>query len=135
VKVSVDPPLMARGAHDGYCRLPGRPIHEREWQMSPNRLVITDTIKGQYRQAIGRIHLHPSVQVASGSEAGNDHHLLLPSGGRMVISVANAESHIMPSAWHPRFGRTFPSQCVQTTRVQPDGSPMQMVIELEPRAV
>lgn len=133
VEVSINHPLIVRAAHDGYRRLSGRPIHEREWRVSPNGLVVADTITGRYRQAIGRVHLHPNVQVASGGEDGAAHRLLLPGGGRMVVRVANAESSIVPSAWHPRFGLTLSSQCVQVARVQPEGPPMQTVIELEPR--
>ena len=50
-------------AHDGYRRLPGRPVHRREWRLTPDHFSVADTIEGGYGVAVARFHLHPAIGI------------------------------------------------------------------------
>ena len=50
-------------AHDGYTRLPGRPIHRREWRISEGAMEIVDTIEGGFDEAVGRLFFHPGLSL------------------------------------------------------------------------
>src|SRR5262249_62037398 len=38
-------------AHDGYMRLPGRPVHRRRWSFYAGALQVEDRIEGEYGTA------------------------------------------------------------------------------------
>lgn len=45
-------------SHDGYRRLPGRPMHRRTWVVSPGSVLITDEVLGRGRHRVdARVHL------------------------------------------------------------------------------
>jgi uncharacterized heparinase superfamily protein len=48
---------MLSAVHDGYCRLPGRPVHRRTWRLDSGGLRVEDEIsgKGTYRGADGEL--------------------------------------------------------------------------------
>jgi uncharacterized heparinase superfamily protein len=48
---------MLSAVHDGYCRLPGRPVHSRTWRLDSGGLRVEDEIsgKGTYRGADGEL--------------------------------------------------------------------------------
>ena len=97
-------------SHDGCRRLPGRPIHRRSWELSPQRLVVTDTIDGKFGDAIARFHLHPDVQVEG---RGADGHLRLPGGQKIRWQVRGGAARIVTKRWHPEFGVSIPSCCLE----------------------
>ena len=46
------------GAHDGYRRLPGRPVHRRTWQVSADQVAVTDEVRGAgSHQLVSRLRL------------------------------------------------------------------------------
>ncbi len=47
-----------------------RPIHQRTWELNPQRLVVIDAIMGQFGEAIARFYLHPDVQAEGEGEQG-----------------------------------------------------------------
>jgi uncharacterized heparinase superfamily protein len=98
--------------------------------MTPDRFMLEDTITGQFRQAVGRIHLHPDVQIVADSEDRHSYRLTLPGGGQIVVRVANAEATIVPSVWHPRFGQSITSNCIEVAKFQAANSKMDTAIEL-----
>jgi uncharacterized heparinase superfamily protein len=56
--------LTAGAAHDGYRRLPGRPVHHRGWTLTGAGLQVDDTVTGGGRHAIAvRWHLAPGTAV------------------------------------------------------------------------
>jgi uncharacterized heparinase superfamily protein len=56
--------LHFEGAHDGYRRLPGSPIHTRAVAWSGKRIAIDDTVEGAGRHRIeSRLHIHPELSV------------------------------------------------------------------------
>jgi uncharacterized heparinase superfamily protein len=59
-----DGTLFFKGAHDGYRRLKGRPIHHRSVKWLNDTILIEDRIEGHGRHDIeSRLHIHPDLQV------------------------------------------------------------------------
>lgn len=97
--------IRVDAAHDGYRRLPGRPVHRRSWRIDSNRLSIEDRIEGRIASAYSRLHLHPAI----GVEPLDDRRvsLRLP-GGRRVTVTARHPLRCEHAPWHPRFGTSEP---------------------------
>jgi uncharacterized heparinase superfamily protein len=102
-------------AHDGYRRLPGRPMHRRTWGLTARRLSVVDSIEGIHGEAVARFHLHPSITVDmagmddNGASIGG---LRLPGGRVLVWRVGNGTVSVEPDVWHPEFGLHQPSRCL-----------------------
>lgn len=96
--------------HDGYLRLAGYPIHRRCWRLSHDSLQVTDTIKGSFRAAVARYHFHPMVTV---SGEGDEGLLRLPDGQAVRWSAVGGVVRVLPSTWHPEFGRSIPNECLE----------------------
>jgi uncharacterized heparinase superfamily protein len=113
VTAAPGPPLVVRGAHDGYTRLPGRPRHLREWSLQTGRLTIADRLDGGWDRAEGRFHVHPSVR-ARQTETGNGGtvELALPNGEKVTVSFDGGTARLETASWHPEFGRSDPNQCI-----------------------
>jgi uncharacterized heparinase superfamily protein len=82
-----------RAAHDGYTRLPGRPLHRREFALSAGDLVVTDRIEGAFRAAEARFHFHPDADPE-------------------MLSIDAPHIRWEPATWHPRFGASVDNQAV-----------------------
>jgi len=54
-------------SHDGYCRLPGKPVHRRMWEMTPGVVEVSDSVSGGL-PAIAHYILHPDVRIESTDE-------------------------------------------------------------------
>ncbi|MDH4980674.1 alginate lyase family protein [Hyphomicrobium sp. D-2] len=104
------------GAHNGYTRLAGRPIHHRTWRFSAGHLTVQDLISGHYRHAAAAFHFHPQTTAnlmacnSAGSlrydQAKTDASLRQP----LYFQLSGTRGRIEPSTWHPEFGKTFPCQ-------------------------
>jgi uncharacterized heparinase superfamily protein len=100
------------GWHDGYRRLPGRPIHSRliTWDAHAG-LTVTDRITASRSvKARSRLHLHPTCRVrrtgATGMEI--DH-----PAGRVRIEVSNdCTAHVEEGQYHPQFGVVQKNQVI-----------------------
>lgn len=58
------PQLRVSCGHDGYARLPGRPLHRRTFEVDADGITWTDEVVGTgAHTALGRIPLHPDVRV------------------------------------------------------------------------
>lgn len=59
-----DGSLVFEGAHDGYKRLKGKPIHHRRISWSGDKCLIEDRVEGKGHHDIeSRLHIHPSLTV------------------------------------------------------------------------
>lgn len=101
---------LIRCAHDGYQRLPGRPVHRRAWYFEPGTLTVTDRIDGSFRTAQARFHLHPGVTADLVSDGTIS--LVLPRGRRLTMRVEGGTLRVEATTWHPEFGVTLPNSCV-----------------------
>ncbi|MEX0372767.1 heparinase II/III family protein [Spiribacter roseus] len=94
--------LFVEAWHDGYTRLPGQPVHHRRVVLGSHRLLITDRVTGRYERAVGYFHLHPAVEL----DSGTDRHATLRVAGQAVVQEATPSGSIsvMSDHWHPEFG-------------------------------
>jgi len=99
-------------AHDGYCHLPGSPVHMREWRWGDHALTIVDEIRsGSSHKLSTRIHLHPHYNVArhEGSR------LVVLEGDRAIahINAGNwTQLSISDYQFAPRFGCLQDAKCI-----------------------
>ncbi|MFT5717247.1 MAG: putative heparinase superfamily protein [Oleiphilaceae bacterium] len=99
--------------HNGYLRLPGKNIHNREWVFERDGLCITDKIMGTFDLAIARFYLHPDITIAASDEINNIFNLTLSSGEVLQLSVKKSDKvEIISSNWFPEFGMKLINKCV-----------------------
>lgn len=104
-----DGELAISCAQDGYQRLPGRPVHRRTWRFGDAWLAITDMIEGPFQEGIARYFLHPEVALQEGEQSLN-----VPGfAGRICWRVEGGLARIVPSTYHPEFGVSLPSHCIE----------------------
>ncbi|MCC7279666.1 MAG: heparinase II/III-family protein [Chromatiaceae bacterium] len=109
-------PLQVSAAHDGYRRLPGRPVHHRTWDLTEGGFSVTDAIEGEYRTAIARFHLHPAIRVAMDPGGDGDQasgYLDLPGGQQVRWQSTGGAARLVPDAWHPQFGLSEAAHCLE----------------------
>lgn len=105
----VDKALTVTCAHDGYRRLPGRPIHRRHWRLDEQVLQVSDFIEGDFRIAVARYYIHPSVTVTGKGRKGQ---LQLPDGRVVRWAVLGGTARVVCASWHPEFGLSIPCKCI-----------------------
>lgn len=99
-------------AHDGYTRLPGRPLHRRRWQLRSGSLRITDRIEGRCASAVARYHLHPDVACELDPQGGGG--VLRLAGGQSVRwRVAGGTLRLAESRYCPEFGLRQARRCLE----------------------
>lgn len=108
------PVARLSAAHDGYRRLPGRPLHRREWRLDERSLVVEDHIEGGGEHDVEvSYHVHPSVVVSV--EAGG--RFALHSAGGMPLLRLGLEGMeqclLEPSSYHPQFGVAVPNRRIR----------------------
>ncbi|WP_017906419.1 heparinase II/III family protein [Pseudomonas asplenii] len=102
--------IKVRCSHDGYLRLKGRNLHQREWIASSRTLQIVDRVTGSFDRALSRLFVHPHAVVTQDQEwltitLTNDQIVRVHIQGAIDIKV-------IPSTWHPKFGKSIPNQCI-----------------------
>lgn len=98
-------------AHDGYRRLPGRPVHRRRWRLNEAGLTIWDEIEGPCDDAVARYHLHPAISIELACDDAGV--LKLPNGRRIRWSSQGAAVAIADATFNPRFNGCQPSKCLE----------------------
>ena len=103
--------LVIAAGHDGYRRLRGGNLHERQWILDARSLRIEDRISGAFGAAAAWFHLAPHVEARQTGAA----EILLrwaDNGcARLVFDGASALS-VSESTWHPRFGVSLANRAV-----------------------
>ena len=98
-------------SHDGYRRLPGKPMHRRTWQFSESALVVSDQIDGHFDRAIARFHVHPTVTISSVDAGG--WLLKLSRGQKILVNVEAGVPQWSQSHHAPEFGMRLEMQCLE----------------------
>lgn len=93
-------------AHDGYRRLPGRPLHRRRWLLQSGSLRVEDTIEGDYEHAIARYRVHPSVH-----PDGQVFDMGL--AGRVRWRTEATQHRTVSGTYHPEFGLGEPCTVIE----------------------
>ena len=98
--------LEFRGAHNGYCRLPGNPVHERRIRMElAGRWVFSDVVTGSGIHLIESfIHIHPDF----GVNPESDRSFLITDGvcplARLHVE-SECEIRVVVGNYCPEFGK------------------------------
>lgn len=98
-------------SHDGYRRLPGRPMHRRKWLFEKTSLVIEDSVSGHFGHAEARFHLDSRV-VLETQDGGLTGRFRLHNDRWLAWCVELGDLVIEESSYHPRFGVNEPSHCL-----------------------
>jgi len=107
--------------HDGYRRLSGKPVHQREWILVNKGLIIKDRITGSFRNAVGRFYLHPEICLEINSSA-NQGLFLLAQGEIITWEIKGGEVRIVETIWCPSFGVCYPNKCLEVVFKGPESS-------------
>jgi hypothetical protein len=105
--------LVFEGAHDGYRRLSGSPIHHRRISWRDGLIHIVDRVEGSCTHTLeSRLHIHPELRVER-SPGGAD----IKDGSRVIARVA--PSGDMPvtetDGWYcPEFGKKLACTVLRT---------------------
>jgi uncharacterized heparinase superfamily protein len=106
-----DESVCLQGAHDGYRRLPRRPMVSREWQLWSQSLCIIDTVRPSCVRAVARFRLHPEAVATIGGALDGT---IDTAGRRVRWQVEGAAGvRVAASSWHPRFGQSLPCQVLE----------------------
>jgi uncharacterized heparinase superfamily protein len=102
-----DGSLIFEGAHDGYKRLTGSPIHNRRVTWSGNIVTIEDHVEGSGTHEVeSRLHIHPDFTVEANGDA-----VLVRDGSLMLALISSSGSGPVEKihGWYcPEFGRNAP---------------------------
>jgi uncharacterized heparinase superfamily protein len=101
--------------HDGYTRLPGKPVHRRRWQMNDGGLRVTDTVSVGRLPSEARYHFHPEIDVAVDAEGKTGMARWGKNGAEnsaMSWTLTHGTAHLETSSWHPEFGLCLPNRCL-----------------------
>jgi len=103
-----DNSVIIGGAHDGYTRLTGRPVHRRYWKMNQHSLEVRDSVEGEFSQAVSRIHFHPAMVVQQDNTAG----IISWQGKQIYWQSECTQATIESASWHPEFGVSMINRCL-----------------------
>jgi uncharacterized heparinase superfamily protein len=107
-------------SHDGYHRLPGKPVHRRELELTENELLVCDTIEGRFREAVARYHFHPRIRVElTGEGQGRG---TVPEGQLFSFRISGGEVRLVNTTYHPDFNISLPNDCLEIFFCGPQAS-------------
>jgi uncharacterized heparinase superfamily protein len=101
--------VIIRAGHNGYWRLPGHPVHRRQWALGDHSLEVSDSIKGDYSSAVARYFLHPDTEIRT--DLGRDSAVL--GDIRCHWTSTGASLAIIASQYFPEFGLEVPASCIE----------------------
>ena len=107
----ISSPKIVSCSHDGYARLPGKPIHERTWELHDKELMVSDQVIGGKLSGFSRYIVHPGVKVESADDRS---WLLTLENGKQVRfdAVRGSSAEVEAAHYAPRFGQVLNTQCI-----------------------
>lgn len=94
--------------HNGYKTLFGGCFHKRKVEFSKNKLVVFDSLEGDFQQAVGRFHFHPSVIVDL-----QDNELTITSEHFTMKATLSGKAYLTPAQWHPEFSQSIDTSVLE----------------------
>jgi uncharacterized heparinase superfamily protein len=95
--------IIFEGAHNGYRRLPGKPIHHRSFRWAKNEILIEDVVEGGKKHTVElSLHINPDLKLEM-----NDNRAVIRDGEMVVARIAVLETGEVNNAegWYcPEFG-------------------------------
>lgn len=101
--------ITLRAAHNGYKSTFGGSIHHRSLTLTSNTLCVVDEIKGDFKQAISRFFVHPSLFV----DLDNNILKIEGSGFSLIANTENFQLTVKNSVWCPQFGLCIPNKVIE----------------------
>ena len=98
--------------HTGYVHLKGKPVHEREWKITKNKLTISDKVYGvgAFDVAV-YYYLSPDFKLTVCGT--NSFKVVNQSNQAMgLLSVDNADVSVRNTQWYPGFGLSVENLCI-----------------------
>jgi uncharacterized heparinase superfamily protein len=102
--------LSVACSHDGYKRLPGKPVHRRSWQFSSSHLEVADSVLGGCLPAVSRYILHPDVNVER--VAADSFQLRLADGSLIFLMISKGTGRLERACYAPEFGKVLHTQSI-----------------------
>jgi uncharacterized heparinase superfamily protein len=99
-------------AHNGYARLPGKPVHHRTWRMDDKSLTVLDRVEGSYKAAEARFHFHPAIPLQTTQSNAESGTASLPDGTIFTWQLEQGRARLETSSWHPGFGIVQKNVCL-----------------------
>ena len=92
-------------SHNGFCRLRGRPLHQRTFQFSGGQLALCDTVTGRgFHEINAHVHFHPSITVQP--QGGQSFDILLAHRKIGSLRYENWQKAALDQSWYcPEFGK------------------------------
>ena len=108
--------LVAHGAHDGYTHLPGSPVHRRKWCLSKGQLFVEDTVEGSgVHRLEAYFHLGRGISAVADTATGLVELTDIEGGCQATFSAEGGLVEVMPSSWHPEFGRSIETAAIKVS--------------------
>lgn len=93
------------GVHDGYTRLPGKPLHYRQWTAVADGVEIIDEITGKGAHFVEVfLHFHPDWRPRLKGKTVCVVQDLTGVGALKIHLDPTLTWRVEPSTWHPQFG-------------------------------
>ena len=115
LRINDGPPLTISCAHDGYTRLPGKPVHRRSWTFTDDGMSVDDSVSGAVRTAVARYILAPDIDVTPVGE--NRWRLAHSDGASLVVAVRHGSASITDAHYGPHFGTRLATRCLQVVLI------------------
>ncbi len=102
--------IIFEGAHDGYRRLEGRPVHHRRIISSGNTYTIRDSVEGRGVHLVeSRLHIHPALSVDLTSEGA-----VIKFREEFLAAISSMQPIEKRDGWYcPEFGIKEPCCVLQ----------------------
>ncbi|WP_416832708.1 MAG: heparinase II/III family protein [Erythrobacter sp.] len=111
--------FTAHGAHDGYTHLPGSPVHRREWRLSEGQLFVEDAVEGSgLHQLEAYFHLGPGISAVANTADGVVELSDIKTGRQAVFAAKGGLVEVIPSSWHPEFGKRVDTKAIRVSAYQ-----------------
>ncbi|MFH1008455.1 MAG: heparinase II/III-family protein, partial [Candidatus Latescibacterota bacterium] len=114
LSMSSDGSLVFEGAHDGYRRLDGKPVHRRRIVWKGTSLNVEDSVEGTGIHKIqARLHFHPDLNVFM-----RDGRAVVEEQGQRLLTVSLLGQGVLEltkGIYCPEFGLVQPCAVIQIT--------------------
>ena len=110
--------ILFSASHNGYKNLKNSPIHNREFNLKENNLIIIDKLSGMGNKITARYYLHPEISI-NNSELGfiisnNSENLAL------FKFETNMDLKVIESSYSDRFGFKKSNKCILVSGTSPN---------------
>jgi uncharacterized heparinase superfamily protein len=103
--------IILSASHNGYKSKFSGCIHTRFLTLEPRKLIVNDSLDGNYRSGKSIFHFHPDLSVTM-----KNHKLKVEGEDFLLYSNLNSfNSIICETSWHPEFGISIPNKTLEIT--------------------